>query len=274
MPAYEHHFTPLSPPTTQEENGLLSTLGMLNFETQSGHILVLRYLGFAEQIRVIAVTATEDAVRHERFAKWMKQIVETALTAIRLSVDPMAEPFYHGDAFVNMMYQSDDPEPGYPAVITETTNEHFRLSIGQTLGVFQAIATSELAPIAALLAEGQMPTIPPHYRVLSLVRAIELLYENGRERSDALDEFQAQFAALGISQRPFRTALPEIRNRCAHGRGRGRNQPSPFTGIGYGEASLRALTLLLRSVVARGIQLRHGLQFRGAIYQPDGSETI
>lgn len=273
MSKFQHHFTPLSPATTAEENAALIIHRAVPFITKSQNELMIRYLGDPLQIRIIAVTATQEAANHPDFSKWMKQIVETSLTAIRLSVDAAAEPIYNGDGFLNLMYEADDPLPIYPAVVSLTGNPDYVFDFDQMLGVYQAIANRTVAPIAALLAEAQMPAVPPHYRVLSLVRAVELLFPDESERSSALDRFNGQFQNFGVSTRPLRNALPEIRNRCAHGRGRGRNDPEPFVGIGYNEATLIPLARLLRSIVAYGLIERHGLQMGGMVHVPENLAT-
>jgi hypothetical protein len=260
MAAFEHHFMPLYPPLETGSYLKLQSQGLINFETGSGHTLFVRFLCLDEQVRVIAVTVPEPAARHQDLPKWMKQIVEGALSAIRLSVDREAAPLFTGDGFINLMYQSDDPEPRFQFEIAFPRNPEYSLNINHVLGVFGAICNRTLAPIAALLAEGQVPTIPPHYRVLSLIRAIELLYSDERELSGALDHFQYHFTKLAISDQPFRNALPQLRTRCAHGRSRGRTNPEPFVGIGYNERHLMPLLGLLQSVIARGLRTLHGLE--------------
>lgn len=260
MVGFHHHFTPLAPAIANDELGKLETLGTINFDTKSGFKLIARLLGFDERVRVIAVTVPEAAASHEDHSKWHKQIVENALAAIRLTADSEAHPVFLGSGFLTFMYESDDAEPSFQIGITYAQNADYRLNIPNVLGVWQAIATKEISPIAALLAESQFLPIPPQYRVLSLVRAVELLFGEGDERNSALDQFQDEFAALDISISPFRSALPQLRTRCAHGRSRGRKNPEPFVGIGYNEPTLLPLIDLLQAVVVSGMRDRFGLE--------------
>ena len=258
MPAYEHHFMPLHPPLVKEEYDALETIGTVNFDTGSDHKLVVRLLGTCSAINVIAVTIPEAACHMTERPLWMKQIMETALTSIRLSYDPGAQPLFTGNGFFNFMYESDDPEPKYQIAIQFIRSPDFEINVQNVLGVWGAIANRQVGPVAALVAEAQVTGLPPHYTVLSLMRAIELMWPESAARNAALDSREDEFAALGISSRRFRNALPEIRSRCAHGRGRG--QPEPFAGIGYNDTTLRPLARLLASVVADGLRDLYGVQ--------------
>lgn len=269
MPAFDHHFMPLHPSLEGDSYLYLQSQGLINFQTNSGHALAVRFLCLDEQVRVIAVTIPEAAAGHSDQSKWMKQIMENAISALRLSVDPEASPLFTPNGFVNLMYQADEPEPRYQVAIAFPRNPEYRLNINNVLGVFGAISNRTLAPIAALLAEGQVPNLPPHYRVLSLIRAIELLYPEEHGRSAALDQFEHHFAPLGISDHPFRKALPQLRTRCAHGRSRGRTNPEPFIGIGYNEPHLLPLMALLQSVIAHGLHALHGLELGGVQHKID-----
>lgn len=256
MPAFEHHYIPLHPaPATKEECDELAILGTLNYDTKAEVTLVVRLLGTeAKGIRVIAIALPEAGVGHETLAKWFKQIVETALASIRLTYDQDAQPEYTTNGFMNLMTQTDDPEPEYGFPIQITHNADWRLNINNVMGVFGDIHGKGKADIAALLAESLVSSLPPHYAVLSLVRAIELLWPVEADLHAILNAREAEFAALEISQRPFRNALPELRNKCAHAHGRGRGEPEPWVGLGYNNPVVRPLKLLLTSIVARGLR--------------------
>lgn len=186
--------------------------------------------------------------------------MENAITALRLTVDQEASPLFMGDGFINLMYESVDAEPSYPAEISFQRNPAYRLDKDCIVKAYDVVNRDrQLALVAALLAEGQVPSIPPHYRVLSLIRAVELLYPEKLERSAALSAYEQEFAGLGISHQQFKNAIPQLRTRCAHGRSRGRSNPEPFVGIGYNEPSLTPLLRLLRRVVTNGLKERYGV---------------
>lgn len=253
MAAFDHHFMPLSPPPrTEEECKNLTPLGTINADTKIGHILTVRFLGTQRGISVIAVTIPESVANHEDQNRWMRQIMETSLTAIRLTYDPSAEPVYSGHGFASLLRQSDDPEPEYAVTISYVNNSDWSIDINNVIGSYQQIHESLRSPVATLLAEGQIPSMPPHYRVLSLIRAAELLWPDERIFNSILDTRNAEFLALNLSKRHFRSALAEIRTRCAHGRSRGRSNPHPYFGIGYNE-QLGPLIKLLSSIIVQGL---------------------
>ncbi len=255
--AYEHHFTPLHP-LTEEERGALQVMATINFDTRADHKLMVRLLGTSSSIDVIAVTIPTVARDAPERLKWMTQIVETAITALRLSGDPETQPLFVEEGFFNCMYESDDPEPTCPITFQYHRHPEYKVNVGSILGIWGAIANKRVNSIAALLAEAQVPSLPPHYAVLSLIRAIELLWPDAGLRTAALDSRQEEFAALGISTRLFRNALPEIRSRCAHGQGRG--EAAPYFGIGYNNTNLRPLKRLLGSIVVAGLKELHGVE--------------
>lgn len=263
MPAFDHHLMPLHPPLEGDSYLRLQSQGSIDFRTNSGHDLRVRFLCLDEQVRAIAVTVPEIASGHKHQSKWMKQIMETAISALRLSVDPEAAPIVAGDGFINLMYQSEEPEPRYQVAIAHVRNPEYRLDISRVLGVFGVINNRALASILALLTEGQVPTIPPHYRMLSLIRALELLYPVKEDLRIALGRFDQHFAELGISTYPLASALPQLRTRCAHGRSRARQNQEPFVGIAYDEPHLLPMLTLLRSIVAHGLHELHGIELGG-----------
>ena len=259
MPAYEHHFMPLDPPpASAEEREAVTTLATLNYDTLAGETLVVRFMGTtALGVQTMAVTLPEAVRDHADRNKWFRQIMETSVASIRLSYDPNAQPFFTGTGFLNVMYESDDPEPSYPLVIQPTVNPNWRLNENHVLGVFGAIHGKVKSDVAALLAEAQVHSLPVHYSVLSLMRAIELLWPEVEDRNVILDAREEEFAAIAISDQLFRNALSRIRNRCAHGRGRGRDEP--FVGLGY-NSPLYPLKKLLGSIVSRGLRDNFGIE--------------
>jgi len=228
----------------------------------------VRLIGAEERIFVVAVTVPEADREHPHLGIWLKQIKETMLTAIRLTVDAEAAPFFTGTGFLTMMSPTDCPEPRYEVMIANTINEDYRLNAGNVIGFYQQIAKKEIAPIASLLSDAQIPAMPPQYRVLSLVRAIELLWLDENSRRDALSLWQARYEELNIGTRPLESELHVLRTRCAHGKSRGRVNPEPFVGIGYGETTLIQLVRLLRSIVVTEMADRWQMEFGGDILTP------
>lgn len=259
MPDYAHHFVPLFPPLSAEELPTLETLGLIRMDTSAGFTLVCRLQGCAEQIRVIAVTEPRGADQHPDHSEWHKQLVENAITAIRLSVDSEAHPIYTADGFITCWCEDDNAEPTYSLALMFDHNPDYRLNVRNVIGVYGEISNREAAPIAALVAESQFAPIPPHYRVLSAIRAIELLHQDEHARNAVLDTYEDGFRALNISTSPFRAAFYQLRTRCAHGRSRGRVNPEPFVGIGYNEPALVPLLNLLKTIVVDGLRERFGM---------------
>lgn len=261
MPAYEHHFTPLVPPLGPGEHLRLEAKGEMKIDTGTGYQMHVRFLCLDEEVRVIAVTVPEQIIGHADFLNWMKFAIENSVSALRLSVQPNAMPFYNGDNFINVMYQSDDPEPAVPFEIGYSVNNEYKLDIGRVTGAFSAFCQKGVPRIAALLGESQVNFYPPQFKILSLMRALELLYPEPKHRDEIYLLFEDSFASLNVSDKKLKNALPQIRNRCAHGKGRG--DESPFVGIAYNEGKLSSLVSLLRNMVMYGMGDVHNIKFGG-----------
>jgi hypothetical protein len=258
QPAFDHHYLPLdNAPTSKEECEELLILGSSEFRTKSGHVLIIRYLGPPTGVAVVTVTIPRAAGDHPSKSRWLQHIFETALTAIRLSYANDAEPLYTAKGFITMLTQTDNPEPEYAFPLQRRINADYRVDGANVARVFWEVYGPVKGAVASLLAEAQVPSLPPHYAVLSLTRAMELLWPADEDRYRELTMREADFAALKISDQPFKNALPRLRNRCAHGRGRGKDDP--FIGIGMNDHNLRALRNLLTGIVADGLRHRFGV---------------
>lgn len=266
MPKFDHHFLPLSPPPSSraELDALEIVWSCIVYLPNSAQPVCVRFLGNQHFIQVIAVTVPEAERANEHLQEWFKQIFETSIAALRLSVQPQATPIYLSNGFVTAVTQTADPEPIYGLIMDVVQNSEYRLNNEHLGGVFEALFCKPFSSAAALFAESQLNHLPVHYRVLSLVRTLECLYPTPSDRNAALESFEAEFASLKISKRKFVGALPEIRTRCAHGVSNGRTPPKPFVGIGYDNGQLHHLIGLLTSVVIRGFHSIHDLPIERA----------
>lgn len=266
MPKFDHYFLPLDPPPSSKAqlDALNVIWSCVVHHPNAVEPVCVRYIGTQHYVQVIAITLPKVERDNEHIEEWFKQIFETSITALRLTTQSQATPIYGPIGFMTAMVQNDDPEPNY-SLVMENKFELNRTINGQHIGsVFEFLFCKPFSSAASLFAESQLCYLPPHYRLLSLVRALELLYPNESERKNALSRFETQFASLGISERPFKNALHEIRASCAHGVPNGRKPPKAFVGIGYGNGQLHALIGLLTLVVSRAFQVIHGLPFEGA----------
>ena len=266
MPKFDHHFLPLDPPPSSiaQLHALETVWSCTVHHPNADQPVCVRFLGNQGHIQVIAVTVPEAERENEHLQEWFKQIFETSIAALRLSVQPQAIPIYSPSGFITALVQTNDPEPTYRLVIDHVQDPEYRINGAHFGGVFEALFSKPFSSAAALFAESQLHQLPTHYRVLSLVRAVECLYPVQSERNDVLASFEAEFASLKISKRKFVSALHDIRSRCAHGVPNGKTPPKPFVGIGYNNGQLHALAGLLTSVVVSGFQILHGLRVEGA----------
>ena len=278
LPAFEHHFIPLHPaPRSKAKCDALFVMGNINWKTKAGHRLSVRLLGPGQRISVIAIAIPNDAVDHPNKPKWLREIVELVIASIRLNHDPEAQLVRIPSGFFTVVRQSNHPELSYATGFSLITNRDILVQIPQVLSLINAFNTKVGQPVAALLAESNIPSMPLHYSVLSLVRAAELLWPDEAQFNAALDKRNADFAKLGLSNRTFRNALPEIRNRCAHGRGRGRSDPEPHIGVGF-QSPLAPLVDLLTEIVTDGVRdlgpkvtMNRGIEVRVGSEQHGGS---
>src|SRR5262245_20908123 len=221
MLRFDHHFLPLAPPVPREELPHVKKLEEASYITKCGHTLKVCLLGRPHTIDVISVSIPEEAPQDQR-EKWIRQIMDHMLTVLRLCYTHNVDVIrVSPDGWINLMNQTDEEDPKYPAVIGERLNTDYTVNTRNIMAVFAETGRPAMAIALALIAESVVPSIPPHYQVLSLVRALEFLFPNGNERKERLELYQADFASIGASKRRFCNALPELRTRCAHGVSRG-----------------------------------------------------
>ena len=257
MAKYFHHFLPLSPPVPQEELEEIQCLREIRYETKAGDALMIRLLGRQHSIDVIAITIPDSAPTDKR-DKWIEQIGNHMLAILRVTYDASADVVRNGDGFINLCTETDNPQPDYKVVITSQVNKNYAVNTKNVAAIFCETMSSTQATILSLLAEAQIPSVPTHYKILSLIRALEILFPSEQERFAWLDRYEDKFAALKISNKRFRNALPELRTRCAHGVSRG--DVVPLVGQAYGEVrEILLLLKLLRQVVADRANEIYGL---------------
>lgn len=260
MPKFEHHFLPLAPPVAGEELPRVKKLEEANYITKCGHTLKVCLLGRSHTIDVISVSIPEGAPQDRR-GKWIREIMEHMLTVLRLCYMPNVDVIrVSADGWINLMNQTDGEDPKYPAEINVKLNTDYTVNTRNIMGVFAETSRPAIAIPLALMAEGGVPSIPLHYQVLSLVRALEFLFPDKDKREERLERYQADFASIGASKRAFRNALPELRTRCAHGVSRG--GALPLTGLGFNEEKLRAVLGLLRRVATDAVREIHSINIQ------------
>lgn len=257
MTKYIHHFLPLCPPVSAEDLEDVRCLQEVLFKTQTGHTLVIRLLGRPHTIDVIAVTVPDSAPM-DQHENWIKQIGNHMIATLRVTYDATTDVVRHGDGFINLCMVTDDPQPTFKVAIKSQLNESHVVNVRNVAAVFCETMNAATAPILSLLAEAQTPAIPTHYKILSLIRALEILFPTERERFEWLDRYEDDFAAIGISHRRFRNALLDLRTKCAHGVSR--CDGGPFVGQAYVDLKhMQVLLMLLRTVVVDRVRERHGL---------------
>ena len=260
MPKYFHHFLPLYPPVPLGELANVTSLHEIEFRTKTGHSMVIRLLGRPHTIDVIAVSAGTD-VPSEKRSEWIKLIGNHMIAVLRVTYDVNADVIRNQDGIFNLCTESDDPVPDYTVAIEAGVHLDHIIDVNNIGGVFCSTMTPEKMPIMALLAEAQTPSIPVHYKILSLIRALEIMLPADKDRYEWLDRYEGPFSALNVSKRPFRNALHELRTKCAHGVSRGDGKP--FVEQAYDAIpGMVPLLQLLRTVVGDQVRIRYDIQLR------------
>jgi len=255
---YFHHFLPLHPPVPESELANVQCLHEIPAQTETCEQFMIRLLGRPHTIDIIAVTFPIEFEIGKR-GRLIEKVGNHMLAVLRLTYDSHADVLRTGDGFLNLAMESNESVPSYPAAITFQVNENHVADVRNVAALFCETGAKDKAALIALLAEAQTPTIPLHYKILSLVRALEMLFPKEIEREEWLDRYEDRFASVNVSSMRFRNALPAIRARCAHGVSRGGD--SPLVGQAYSEIhQLMALLVLLRHVVSEGVQEKLGLQ--------------
>lgn len=245
MSKFTHHFLPINPPVAPGDLINVKSVLTTQFIETDGTVYPVRLFGKPNIVHAIAVTLPEGEKLNEHMTAVAK-ITNHMISALRLTYSSDTDVVRFGDKFLAWEYEGEDEEPTYMLEMDIGHNEK-PVNFESITSVFSATSSPELAPLVALLAESQS-TIPVHYQILSLIRALELLFSSEEERSGWLDRYEQEFSTIGISKRQFRNAINELRTRCAHGVSRG--GAGPLVDQAYGQVpGLDNFVKLLRRVV-------------------------
>jgi hypothetical protein len=164
-------------------------------------------------IRVSATGLTEERIDQttQESARW---IALRMLTAARLCFDP-ALSYVHDAPYEMSVFRPEDSHPGFHIKISSIgrpwDRSLFELLIG--CGDEQQI---ELR----LLADGRDWSLPVPYRFLSFFKCLENSFRRHRSWEIAMEQhlatFEAEFAALRISNAKLFKFMLDMRDRCAH----------------------------------------------------------
>ena len=272
MGKYVHHFLPLHPPLSSALAKQVGCLIKIPAKDKDGVVFSISLLGRPHSIDVIALTFTQGALPADA-SSCIAHVGNHMISCLRVCYDPAIDVVRIGDdGFLNAAMESDDEVPVYPLGVTVEYNNSYRSNVDNIANVFRNTARKKYRQIISLLAEAQTPQIPTHYKILSLIRALELLLPNEAERSKFLSNYQDEFEKTKVSNKQFKNALPELRTRCAHGESRG--GADPFVSPAYEETKgLSLLLCLLRGIVANLSREKYGLDVRIGM-PPTGNEVI
>lgn len=260
MPTYFHHLLPLSPPPPTDERAEVKVQQQIPGTGIDGHPFTISLLGRSHTVDAIAITMNNDTPE-DRKVKRVEAIGNHLLAALRISYDASADGIRLAhDGCLNACYESDDELPALVFDVSKNINDNHVVNYHNIAIIFSEASRLGLQSVVSLIGEAALPSLPVHYRVLSLFRAFELLIPDSDRRA-VYERFEDDFAAIGISTRHFRNAMPEIRNRCAHGWGNG--APAPLVAQIYPELSgLGDLAALLREIVMAVLREKHGLDLK------------
>jgi hypothetical protein len=259
MADYRHNLVLLTPPVSREDRPLVVPMMLAFVDLPNGLRMLVHLLGRLHTIDAIAVTIP-SAVPEEPRVRFLHTIFDHMISALRLSYDPACE-LIRFDDFVQLgvCYEDDNAIPSLNVHIDLSISAEFRVQTDPIKDLFLRTYSPALRDIIALFAEGSSPHIPPQYRLLSLIRALELLEPDVRQRENHLDRFETEFAQTKFSTRLFRNAIPELRNRCAHGLSRG--SPNPIVGLGLAhQEQLNPVVAIIRTIVAQLLDEKHQIQ--------------
>lgn len=259
---YEHHFLPLAPPIPADKTNDMEPLQSIPFRCKDGVVLMIWLLGRKHTIDAIAISIPPEGLGVDR-RKALHQAFEHMLATLRLCYDAATDVIRIGDDFFNLMSQTKSPTPVYQFPITLMIDEKHVVDVGNVARVFCQTGTNEIAPLISLLGEGQFPQIPPHYRLLSLYRALEVIFAGDKKAMASRFNAEAhQFVELIRTGQTVDGAMVELRNRCAHGKSRGLSVP--LSGLLYEEKGIHQIVASMRRIVADEMTKRYGLTMMSA----------
>ena len=254
---YEHHFLPLSPPVPSDKIEEVKPLQSIPFKCKDGVVLIVWLLGRSHTIDCIAISIPPEGIGPDR-SKSLFQVFEHMLATLRLCNDANTDVVRNGDGFFSLMNQTDSPTPAYEFFITQKINSDYVVNVDNVARVFCQTLTIDVAPLIRLIGESQFSSIPPHFRFLSLYRALELMFSG--DRMGMVSRFNAeahQFDGLLRDGQSVDGALAELRTRCAHGKSRGSS--APLSGLSFGDKDIHQFVKIMRRLATDEVRKRFGV---------------
>lgn len=245
--AFWHAMWPLSPPPPRTED--VKLLASAQFEATEGwtwRIFLMGRPGSAVDV-IGASFPTEVMKSGERFQRYAGDALNRAFSALSsvVSSETRLLEVSSGQYFSFGMYSDAELPQTYGIHIQMPSREvNWDLHSVMRFVSTETISTEFLS----VLSEATHEAIPRHYRFLSLCRALELLIPADRERSQWLENYERDFRALDVDLKRFRNYVPELRNRCAHGKAGTRT--AFFGHVGPSKAvPTSVFNLLMRAVI-------------------------
>lgn len=210
--------------------------------------VTVRFVSSANRMRKIIVTISMPENAQSITADFLRRTVETSIAALRLNVDRGISPVFTTQGPLGITLETDNVLPNINFILGQPRSNQ-NINADKIMDTLSYLVGVRELNLTSFYLESQLPGMPLHYRVLSLIRAIEVMYDERPDMDAFLDKYQEAFAQLRISNKLFKNALHELRARCAHGKPNGKNPQQPFIGVGFWEPELAGLYKLLNSII-------------------------
>ena len=274
---YWHLFLPITPLKAADESDKSRRLTETTINIDDRYTLWMSYIGRDKRIDAIVISyryCDKHAVEPH-----VRQAFDHAFAVLVLALGEQIGVVHAMDDLMMIGSFSDERWPSeFPFGITiNPSSEIIEPKARQAAAMFSTTIGYRAA--VGALSEAHTLSIPKHYRFLSLVRALELLFPLERERKSWLDRYQLPFEVAANTTREFKGYVLELRKRCAHGVGRGTSDPIVSLGMAGGSEVQAAFNTLMQAVSDRIVEVG-GIQRAGPArrlplpYSPQGIETI
>lgn len=274
---YWHVFLPLMPLASAEEQKDIRRVTERTVRTKDELELWVCLMGCSERLDAIAISYRHND--EEKCLPWVSRLFDHAYASLVMAYNPLIRALYTPEGFLTFGRFSDDKLPKKWDVVIGW-NEPLGNSGINPQKVFDLMfSTIGQREAIGALSEANRPYIPKHYRFLSLVRSLELLIPDKKDRREWLERYDGKFQEASKTAKKFQNFVEELRNRCAHGVGTG--TPDPIISLGMnGSPDMNAAFDTLIQAVTEKIVEYGAVQFeitpksKPTVYSPNRPSDI
>ena len=174
-------------------------------------------VGNESSIELIRVATLNSHSPNPKQAETIGKLMDHMLAVLRFTYRTDVDFVRTGEGHLSLGQRDVNGKPALDCSLREMIDENFRVNADNIRNTF--IASMGFRHLMKLLSDTQNNNLPLQYRYLSLYKAFELEFREGRKwpkLAEAFAPYEARFRELDITPRSLQNLFHDLRDKCAH----------------------------------------------------------